>query len=111
MCRSLTRSGAWSVSAHEQTSCGVAPRPWNMIVSSPAGASPAQDGNLSLHDMIHAMERIATLSDREYRALARFRYALRVFQRFSEQAARDAGVTPAQHQLLLAVRGHPGGDR
>ncbi|HXY94854.1 MAG TPA: MarR family winged helix-turn-helix transcriptional regulator [Acidimicrobiia bacterium] len=50
------------------------------------------------------------LSDRDYRALARFRYALRVFQRFSEQAAREAGVTPAQHQLLLAIRGHAGSD-
>lgn len=47
-------------------------------------------------------------SDRDYQALARFRHALRVFQRFSEQAARDAGITPAQHQLLLAVRGHAG---
>lgn len=48
------------------------------------------------------------LSDREYQALARFRHALRVFQRFSEHAARDAGITPAQHQLMLAVRGHVG---
>ena len=48
------------------------------------------------------------LSDRDYRALARFRHALRVFQRFSEQAAREAGITPAQHQLMLAVRGFPG---
>jgi DNA-binding MarR family transcriptional regulator len=48
------------------------------------------------------------LSDRDYRALARFRYALRSFQRFSEDAARDAGLTPAQHQLLLAVRGWDG---
>jgi DNA-binding MarR family transcriptional regulator len=48
------------------------------------------------------------LSDRDYRALARFRYALRSFQRFSEEAARDAGLTPAQHQLLLAVRGWDG---
>jgi DNA-binding MarR family transcriptional regulator len=46
------------------------------------------------------------LDDREYRALARFRHALRVFLRFSENAARAEGVTPAQHQLLLAVRGH-----
>jgi DNA-binding MarR family transcriptional regulator len=46
------------------------------------------------------------LSDRDYQALARFRAALRRFLRFSEQAARDAGTTPAQHQLLLAVRGH-----
>jgi DNA-binding MarR family transcriptional regulator len=48
------------------------------------------------------------LPDRDYRALARFRRALRLFLRFSEEAAREAGVTPAQHQLLLAVRGHPG---
>jgi DNA-binding MarR family transcriptional regulator len=52
------------------------------------------------------MARARRLSDREYRALARFRHALRVFQRFSEEAAREANVTPAQHQLLLAVRGH-----
>ena len=45
------------------------------------------------------------LSDRDYRALARFRYALRVFLRFSGQAARHAGLAPNQHQLLLAIRG------
>jgi DNA-binding MarR family transcriptional regulator len=49
------------------------------------------------------------LSDREYQLLARFRAALRTFARHSEQAARLEGVTPAQHQLLLAIRGHPGG--
>jgi DNA-binding MarR family transcriptional regulator len=48
------------------------------------------------------------LTDRDYRALARFRHALRVFLRFSEEAARAEGLTPAQHQLLLAIRGHPG---
>lgn len=48
------------------------------------------------------------LSDREYRSLAQFRHALRTFLRFSEDAARHAGLTPAQHQLLLAIRGHPG---
>ena len=48
------------------------------------------------------------LTNGEYRALARFRHALRRFQSFSEQAARDAGITPAQHQLLLAVRGFDG---
>jgi len=46
------------------------------------------------------------LSDADYRALARFRHALRTFQRFSEDAARAADLTPAQHQLLLAIRGH-----
>ena len=45
------------------------------------------------------------LDDAEYQGLARFRHALRAFVRFSEQAARAAGLTPAQHQLLLAVRG------
>lgn len=46
------------------------------------------------------------LTDRDYRALAEFRHALRVFLRFSEDAARAEGLTPAQHQLLLAIRGH-----
>jgi DNA-binding MarR family transcriptional regulator len=48
------------------------------------------------------------LSLDDYRALARFRRALRTFQRFSETAARRTGLTPAQHQLLLAIRGHDG---
>ena len=50
------------------------------------------------------------ISRREYVTLAEFRHALRVFQRFSEDAARSAGVTPAQHQLVLAVKGWPGSD-
>jgi DNA-binding MarR family transcriptional regulator len=49
------------------------------------------------------------LQDADYAALARFRYALRVFLAFSEQAAREAGLTPSQHQLLLAVRGFKDG--
>ena len=48
------------------------------------------------------------LSERDYQALARFRHALRVFLRFSEDAARAAGPTPAHHQLLLAVKGWDG---
>ena len=47
------------------------------------------------------------VSRQAYITLAEFRYALRVFQRFSEDAARSAGVTPAQHQLVLAVKGWP----
>ena len=54
--------------------------------------------------------RRADLTEAEYRVLARFRFALRVFLRFSEDAAREAGVTPNQHQLLLAIRGFPTGD-
>lgn len=44
----------------------------------------------------------------QYEELARFRYALRRLLRFSERAARSAGLTPQQHQLLLAVKGFPG---
>ena len=47
----------------------------------------------------------APVTDAEYRALAQFRRALRSFLYFSEEAARAAGLTPSQHQLLLAVRG------
>jgi DNA-binding MarR family transcriptional regulator len=49
------------------------------------------------------------LTEAEYRALARFRFALRVFLRFSRDAARAAGLTPDQHQLLLAIRGSASG--
>ena len=47
----------------------------------------------------------------DYRALAAFRYELRCFLAFSEQAARAAGIEPQQHQLLLALRGLPAGSR
>jgi DNA-binding MarR family transcriptional regulator len=43
----------------------------------------------------------------EYRALAELRYRIRRFLRFSEAAARDAGLEPQQHQLLLAIKGMP----
>lgn len=45
------------------------------------------------------------LTDAELRALAEFRYRIRRFLRFSEAAARDAGLEPQQHQLLLAAAG------
>ena len=43
----------------------------------------------------------------QYEALAAFRYELRRFIRFSEQAAEAAGITPHQHQALLAIKGFP----
>jgi DNA-binding MarR family transcriptional regulator len=48
------------------------------------------------------------LSAADYRALAEFRYQIRRFLRFSEEAARQAGLEPAQHQLLLAVKAYTG---
>jgi DNA-binding MarR family transcriptional regulator len=53
----------------------------------------------------------SAISKEEYEALASFRYALRRFLHFSEQAAHKAGLTPQQHQALLAVVGFPGRDR
>jgi DNA-binding MarR family transcriptional regulator len=41
--------------------------------------------------------------------MAELRYQIRRFLRFSENAARKAGIEPRQHQLLLAVRGLPEG--
>jgi DNA-binding MarR family transcriptional regulator len=43
-----------------------------------------------------------------YEYLAEFRYRLRKFLHFSETAARNHGLTPQQHQLLLTVKGFPG---
>jgi len=44
------------------------------------------------------------LTAADYQALAEFRYQIRRFLHFSEEAARRAGLEPAQHQLLLAVK-------
>jgi len=48
------------------------------------------------------------MTDTDYQALAAFRTGLRQFLRFSEDVARSAGLTPRQHQLLIAIRGHSG---
>jgi DNA-binding MarR family transcriptional regulator len=46
------------------------------------------------------------LRDADYEDLLTLRTGLRRFLRWSEQQAEAAGLTPAQHQLLLAIRGH-----
>jgi DNA-binding MarR family transcriptional regulator len=51
------------------------------------------------------------LGKAQYETLAAFRYALRKFLHFSETAAQAAGLTPQQHQALLAIKGFPGRDR
>jgi DNA-binding MarR family transcriptional regulator len=48
------------------------------------------------------------LEEGDYRRLLRLRTDLRRFLRWSEDQAAGAGLTPAQHQLLLAIRGHDG---
>lgn len=49
-----------------------------------------------------------TITQPEFEQLASFRYALRQFLRFSEIAAREVGLTPRQHEALLALRGSTG---
>lgn len=46
-----------------------------------------------------------TITELDYASLAEFRYQIRRFLHFSEQAARTAGIEPHQHQLLLALKG------
>lgn len=47
-----------------------------------------------------------TLPNAAYAQLLALRTRMRHFERWSEQQARAAGLTAAQHQLLLAIRGH-----
>jgi DNA-binding MarR family transcriptional regulator len=49
----------------------------------------------------------ASIRPGEYEALSEIRYRIRRFLVFSEASARDVGVEPQQHQLLLAIRGMP----
>lgn len=51
-----------------------------------------------------------TLKKREFETLSQFRYQLRRFLRFSEQATRRHGITPLQYLLLLHIKGFPGRD-
>jgi DNA-binding MarR family transcriptional regulator len=46
----------------------------------------------------------------DYQALAEFRYQIRRFQRFSEDTARQAGIEPQHHQIMLAIKGKPAGE-
>lgn len=48
------------------------------------------------------------ISDRDYTRLLTLRTRLRRFEHWSAQQAAAQGLTAAQHQLLLAIRGHPG---
>ena len=59
---------------------------------------------LSQYDMTITLDRVPN-----FKAMAELRYQIRKFLRFSENAARQAGIEPQQHQLLLAIRGLPDG--
>jgi DNA-binding MarR family transcriptional regulator len=48
------------------------------------------------------------MSKSDFETLARFRYQLRKFLRFSEEVTHRQGVTPLQYQLMLQIQGYPG---
>jgi DNA-binding MarR family transcriptional regulator len=50
----------------------------------------------------------AALTKQDFEALARFRFGIRRYLRFSEETVRSHGVTPQHYQLLLALKGFPG---
>src|SRR5919112_5673078 len=50
------------------------------------------------------------LTKQDFEALARFRFGIRRYLRFSEETVRSHGVTPQQYQLMLALKGFPGRD-
>jgi DNA-binding MarR family transcriptional regulator len=54
---------------------------------------------------------MAHITKTEYETLAAFRYSLRQFLHFSEEAAQSVGLAPQQHQALLSIKGFPGRDR
>lgn len=48
------------------------------------------------------------LKKKDFEALSDFRYQLRRFLRFSEEAVHSEGITPLQYLLLLHIKGFPG---
>ncbi len=54
------------------------------------------------------MSRKSDLTDDDYWRLLEFRTAIRKFLQYSKEQAANQGLAPAQHQLLLAIRGHRG---
>jgi DNA-binding MarR family transcriptional regulator len=53
------------------------------------------------------MDDLGAISITDYRALAHFRFLIRRFLALSEEMAQAKGLTPQQHQLLLAIEGRP----
>jgi DNA-binding MarR family transcriptional regulator len=53
------------------------------------------------------VSRLTDFAEEDYAALLTFRVGLRRFLQWSGQQAEKVGLTPTQHQLLLAIRGHP----
>ncbi|RUV37317.1 helix-turn-helix domain-containing protein, partial [Mesorhizobium sp. M7A.F.Ca.MR.148.00.0.0] len=62
-----------------------------------------------MSDMSQPQKPRPAISQADYQRLSEFRYLIRRFLEFSQVQAEDAGLTPRQHQALLAIKGFPGG--
>ena len=51
----------------------------------------------------------AEITQADYHALSQFRYLIRCFLEFSQNAAKAVGLQPRHHQALLAIKGYPTG--
>lgn len=56
------------------------------------------------------MQSSAPLEQGDFEALSEFRYQMRRFLKFSEDAAQSVGLTPLQYLALLHIKGYPGQD-
>src|SRR3954464_1186294 len=70
------------------------------------GSYSRGDGSMTEHPGRQALE--TPITKAEYETLATFRYVIRHFLHFSEEAAQAIGLTPQHHQALLAIQGFPG---
>nr|WP_184468013.1 MarR family winged helix-turn-helix transcriptional regulator [Rhizobium esperanzae] len=57
------------------------------------------------------MKQQERLHEGDYEALANLRYRIRRFRQFSAKEAQRLGLTPQQHQALLAIKGQPAGKK
>jgi DNA-binding MarR family transcriptional regulator len=67
------------------------------------GSLPGRTGAAAYGEGVHELTR------EDFENLLAFRTGLRRFMHWSQTQAQAAGLTPAQHQLLVAIKGHPGG--
>jgi DNA-binding MarR family transcriptional regulator len=70
-------------------------------------AGTDEDDRLPGTEAAHGWE---PLTKADFEALARFRFGIRSYLRFSEETVRRHGITPQQYQLMLALKGFPGRD-
>jgi DNA-binding MarR family transcriptional regulator len=96
------------------SSAALSPRPREAVLDVEAGrvvhiagSEPRRPQNVTLADESQISSRDMGLAQPDYEHLLELRTGLRRFLGWSEQQARKAGLTPAKHQLLLAIQGHP----